>query len=83
MGYTITSEQSAIARTEAPETLRDLIKQRFRWMYGSLQVVWKHRIALFRPQYGALGMLVLPNNLFFQILFAFLSPIMDGWWWCP
>ena len=79
MGYIITSEQSAIARTEAPETLRDLIKQRFRWMYGSLQVVWKHRDALFRPQYGVLGMVVLPNNLFFQILFAFLSPIMDGW----
>jgi cellulose synthase/poly-beta-1,6-N-acetylglucosamine synthase-like glycosyltransferase len=50
----------AIAWTEAPETLDALLKQRVRWMYGTIQAVWQHRNMLFRPRYGWLGMLVMP-----------------------
>src|SRR3989440_920464 len=33
----------AIAWTEAPESVRTLARQRFRWAYGTLQCLWKHR----------------------------------------
>jgi hypothetical protein len=46
---------------EAPHNLRSLAKQRFRWAYGTLQCMWKHRDALLRPRYGALGFVAMPN----------------------
>ncbi|MGE4093130.1 MAG: glycosyltransferase [Candidatus Binatia bacterium] len=76
-GYTITYEDTAVAFTEAPDTVPAFVKQRFRWMYGTLQAAWKHRSALFHRQAGALGMLGLPNTFVFQIIFPLLSPVMD------
>ncbi len=76
-GKRIAYEDRAEALTEAPERIRDFVKQRFRWMFGTLQAAWKHRGALFRPKTGALGSVALPNVLFFQILFPLISPIMD------
>lgn len=43
VGYRVTYEQRALAQTEAPETLAALIKQRDRWMFGTLQAVWKQQ----------------------------------------
>jgi cellulose synthase/poly-beta-1,6-N-acetylglucosamine synthase-like glycosyltransferase/peptidoglycan/xylan/chitin deacetylase (PgdA/CDA1 family) len=77
LGYTIGYEESAIAWTEAPHDLRALAKQRFRWAYGTLQCMWKHRDALFRPRYGTLGFIAMPNVWIFQILFPLISPVMD------
>jgi cellulose synthase/poly-beta-1,6-N-acetylglucosamine synthase-like glycosyltransferase len=77
LGYSIGYEENAIAWTEAPDRLRTLAKQRFRWAYGTLQCMWKHRDALFRPRYGALGFIAMPNVWIFQILFPLLSPLMD------
>jgi peptidoglycan-N-acetylglucosamine deacetylase len=77
LGYTIGYEETAIAWTEAPDNLRSLAKQRFRWAYGTLQCMWKHRDALFRPRYGALGFIAMPNVWIFQILFSLISPVMD------
>jgi cellulose synthase/poly-beta-1,6-N-acetylglucosamine synthase-like glycosyltransferase/peptidoglycan/xylan/chitin deacetylase (PgdA/CDA1 family)/spore germination protein YaaH len=77
LGYKIGYEESAIAWTEAPHDLRSLAKQRFRWSYGTLQCMWKHRNALFRPRYGALGFVAMPNVWIFQILFPLISPVMD------
>lgn len=77
LGYKIGYEESAIAWTEAPDTVRALSKQRFRWSYGTLQCMWKHRDALFRPRYGALGFIAMPNVWIFQILFPLVSPVMD------
>src|SRR4030095_1040707 len=54
-----------------------LAKQRFRWAYGTLQCMWKHRDALLRPRYGALGFVAMPNVWIFQILFPLISPVMD------
>jgi hypothetical protein len=39
--------------------------------------MWKHRDALFRPKYGALGFIAMPNVWIFQILFSLISPVMD------
>ncbi len=77
LGYRIGYEETAIAWTEAPHNLRSLAKQRYRWSYGTLQCLWKHRDALFRPRYGTLGFVALPNVWIFQILFPLISPVMD------
>jgi peptidoglycan/xylan/chitin deacetylase (PgdA/CDA1 family)/spore germination protein YaaH/GT2 family glycosyltransferase len=49
-GWRVMYDQSAIAWTEAPQSVRQLARQRFRWAYGTIQCVWKHRkiIADFR-----------------------------------
>ena len=77
LGYRIGYEETAVAWTEAPHNLRSLAKQRFRWAYGTLQCMWKHRDALFRSRYGALGFVAMPNVWIFQILFSLISPVMD------
>jgi cellulose synthase/poly-beta-1,6-N-acetylglucosamine synthase-like glycosyltransferase/peptidoglycan/xylan/chitin deacetylase (PgdA/CDA1 family)/spore germination protein YaaH len=77
LGYNIGYEENAIAWTEAPDRLRSLARQRFRWAYGTLQCMRKHIDALFRPRYGTLGFVALPNVWIFQILFPLISPVMD------
>ncbi len=77
LGYSIVYEDRAIALTEAPDTLKGFIRQRYRWMYGTFQAAWKHADALFRPRYGSLGFVALPNIFVFQVLFPLVSPVMD------
>ncbi len=74
-GWRIVNDNTAMAYTEAPETLRNLAKQRFRWAFGTLQCLWKHRIALFR--YRAFGCIALPSLWVYQIIFPAVSPFMD------
>jgi cellulose synthase/poly-beta-1,6-N-acetylglucosamine synthase-like glycosyltransferase/spore germination protein YaaH/peptidoglycan/xylan/chitin deacetylase (PgdA/CDA1 family) len=76
-GYQIRYEESAVAFTEAPESTRDLAKQRFRWAFGTLQAAWKHRDATFNPAYGFLGWVALPSIWIFQVLLAVVSPFAD------
>jgi cellulose synthase/poly-beta-1,6-N-acetylglucosamine synthase-like glycosyltransferase/peptidoglycan/xylan/chitin deacetylase (PgdA/CDA1 family) len=77
LGYKIGYEGTAIAWTEAPDTLKGLAKQRFRWSFGTLQCMWKHKGALFNPRCGSLGFIAMPNVWVFQILFPLISPLMD------
>jgi peptidoglycan-N-acetylglucosamine deacetylase len=77
LGYQIVYEEEAISWTEAPETVSDLVKQRFRWSFGTLQCMWKHRDALFKKRYGALGFIAMPDVWIFQVLFSLISPAMD------
>ena len=79
MGYVVTYEDRAVALTEAPDTMRGFLRQRFRWMFGTLQVAWKHKDALLRPRCGLLGFFGLPNIWLYQIVFQLISPIMDLW----
>jgi poly-beta-1,6 N-acetyl-D-glucosamine synthase len=76
-GYTVVNCAEAIAVTEAPETLRQFMKQRFRWCYGIMQAFWKNKNACFHPKYGGLGMVSLPNILLFQILLPLFAPLAD------
>jgi cellulose synthase/poly-beta-1,6-N-acetylglucosamine synthase-like glycosyltransferase/peptidoglycan/xylan/chitin deacetylase (PgdA/CDA1 family)/spore germination protein YaaH len=75
-GKDVVYEPEAVAFTEAPDRLGGLIRQRFRWCYGTLQCVWKHRGAVFESTSG-LGKFSIPNVVIFQILFPLLSPFMD------
>ena len=76
-GYRVAFDDEAFAYTEAPDTVRNFIKQRFRWMFGTLQAAWKHRDTLFRPRYGFLGFFAVPNVFVFQVFFPLISPLMD------
>jgi spore germination protein YaaH/peptidoglycan/xylan/chitin deacetylase (PgdA/CDA1 family)/glycosyltransferase involved in cell wall biosynthesis len=74
-GYRLETDHSALAFTEAPDNLRSLLKQRFRWAYGSLQCLWKHRGALGR--HGFFGAVILPLQWLLQVLFQCLAPLID------
>ena len=76
-GWRIDYDQYAVAWTEAPETFRGLAKQRFRWAYGTLQCLWKHRGAIGGTRPRGLGWIGLPQAIVFQILLAAISPIID------
>ena len=76
-GYVIENENRAVAMTEAPEKLKQFIKQRTRWCFGVMQTFWKHRGAMLVPKYKGLGMWALPNMLVFQFIIPTFSPIAD------
>jgi peptidoglycan-N-acetylglucosamine deacetylase len=77
LGWRVTYDEEAVAWTEAPETPGALIRQRFRWTFGTLQSFWKHSSTLFRPKYGTLGFIALPNIFVFQIVLPLISPVLD------
>jgi cellulose synthase/poly-beta-1,6-N-acetylglucosamine synthase-like glycosyltransferase/peptidoglycan/xylan/chitin deacetylase (PgdA/CDA1 family)/spore germination protein YaaH len=75
LGYRVEYEDQALAYTEAPTNANGLMRQRFRWSFGILQSVYKHRGVFARK--GALGWVALPNILIFQILLPLVSPFID------
>ena len=74
-GWRVLNDSTAVAYTEAPETLSTLARQRFRWTFGTLQNLWKHLSGLFRN--GAFGWIALPSLWVYQVVFPAISPIMD------
>jgi cellulose synthase/poly-beta-1,6-N-acetylglucosamine synthase-like glycosyltransferase len=76
-GYTVRNCSKAISYTEAPETIRQFIKQRFRWSFGVMQCFWKHRDTVFNPRYKNYGMVAMPNILIFQLILPILAPLAD------
>ena len=75
LGYRVEYEDMALAFTEAPINANGLMRQRFRWSFGILQAVYKHRGVFARK--GALGWVALPNIVIFQILLPLVSPLID------
>lgn len=75
LGYSIVQENSAVAWTEAPMTVRGLFKQRLRWTYGNIQTLYKHRSMLCNPRYGALGMLTMPYALISVLVPLIFMPL--------
>ena len=69
--YKILQDHQAISYTEAPESIGALSKQRFRWTFGNIQSLWKHRGLVFNSEYGWLGMFALPS-----IVIAVTVPIV-------
>lgn len=74
-GWRVVYEDRAIAWTEAPSTVGDLWRQRYRWCYGTMQAVWKHRRAVAEAR--SIGVVGLPYALMFQVVVALLGPIVD------
>jgi cellulose synthase/poly-beta-1,6-N-acetylglucosamine synthase-like glycosyltransferase len=53
-------------------------RQRYRWCYGTLQSIWKHRRAMIeRGTAGHLGRRGIPYLLTFQVALPMLAPVID------
>lgn len=74
-GWRVVYEPRARAWTEVPATLRQLWRQRYRWAYGTMQAVWKHRGAV--RERSPLGLIALPWIAFTQVVLPLLSPAFD------
>ena len=76
-GWHVVYDPDAVAWTEAPETARGLMQQRYRWAFGTLQCLWKHRVILRSGRPAGLARVGLPQAWLFQIGFGLLSPLID------
>jgi cellulose synthase/poly-beta-1,6-N-acetylglucosamine synthase-like glycosyltransferase len=77
-GWEIVYEERARAWTEAPTTLQQLWRQRYRWSYGTMQAMWKHHGAIFKTgPAGRMGRVGLLNLAIFQVLLPALAPLID------
>ena len=77
-GWRVVYAPDARAWTEAPVTIGQLWRQRYRWCYGTMQAMWKHRHALVqRGASGRLGRRGLPYLLLFQVLLPIIAPSVD------
>jgi len=74
-GFQVNYEDRSLAFTEAPIDAKGLMRQRFRWSFGTLQAIWKHRAAFVRNK--AMGLFALPNILIFQMFLPLVSPFID------
>ena len=77
-GWRVVYAPDARAWTEAPASLGQLWRQRYRWCYGTMQAMWKHKRAVLEPgASGRLGRRGLPYLLAFQVLLPLLAPVVD------
>ncbi|MFJ3934053.1 MULTISPECIES: polysaccharide deacetylase family protein [unclassified Streptomyces] len=77
-GWRVVYAENARAWTEAPETVQQLWSQRYRWSYGTMQAIWKHRRALVeRGPSGRFGRVGLPLVSLFMVLAPLLAPLID------
>jgi cellulose synthase/poly-beta-1,6-N-acetylglucosamine synthase-like glycosyltransferase/peptidoglycan/xylan/chitin deacetylase (PgdA/CDA1 family) len=78
-GRRVVYAEDARAWTEAPSTLGDLWRQRYRWSYGTMQSVWKHKRALLTrdPRERRIGRIALPYMILFQIVLPIAAPLID------
>jgi len=76
-GWAVVYDPDAVAWTEAPETARGLMQQRYRWAFGTLQCLWKHRVILRSGRPAGLARIGLPQAWLFQIGFGLVSPLID------
>ncbi|MFL5908320.1 MAG: bifunctional polysaccharide deacetylase/glycosyltransferase family 2 protein [Solirubrobacterales bacterium] len=76
-GWKVVYEEEARAFTEVPGSLGGLWRQRYRWSFGTMQSVWKHRRAVLRRSEGPIGTIGLPSLIFFQIALPLLAPLID------
>ena len=72
-GWKIHYEPMAIAYTEAPEALLDIIKQRYRWTRGILQTLRKQKRLLTRSE----GNITTPISLWYMLFEGLAWPTMN------
>ena len=76
-GWRVVYEERARAWTEAPATWGELWRQRYRWCYGTLQAMWKHKAAVVERTGGHVGRRGIPYVVAFQVLLPLLAPLVD------
>jgi cellulose synthase/poly-beta-1,6-N-acetylglucosamine synthase-like glycosyltransferase/peptidoglycan/xylan/chitin deacetylase (PgdA/CDA1 family) len=77
LGWRIAYAEDAVAYTEVPASLGEMWRQRYRWSFGTIQAVWKHRAALVKREPGHVGRRGLPYLILFQIVLPALAPLVD------
>ena len=77
-GWRIHYEPAAVAYTEAPEALADVLRQRRRWAFGTVEVLAKHAGSMLRRSEGRVGLLGLPWMLLSQVLLPLGGPLADA-----
>jgi len=79
LGKRVVYVEDARAWTEAPSTLTGLWRQRYRWSYGTMQAVWKHKGAMLSrdPRQRRIGRRAIPYMIFFQIALPVAAPLID------
>ncbi|WP_236008719.1 glycosyltransferase [Actinomadura physcomitrii] len=83
-GYRVVYEEKAIAWTEAPSSLRQLWRQRYRWCHGTMQAMRKHRRSLVeRGASGRFGRRCLTYLAVFQVLLPLFAPAVRPLWALP
>jgi cellulose synthase/poly-beta-1,6-N-acetylglucosamine synthase-like glycosyltransferase/peptidoglycan/xylan/chitin deacetylase (PgdA/CDA1 family) len=76
-GWKVVYAEDARAFTETPGNWGGLWRQRYRWSFGTMQSVWKHRRAFLRRSAGRIGRIGLPYLVLFQIALPLLAPLID------
>jgi poly-beta-1,6 N-acetyl-D-glucosamine synthase len=76
-GWHVGYAEDARAWTEAPPSLGALWRQRYRWSYGTMQAVWKHKSAAWRPGEHRIGWIGIPYLVLFQIALPLMAPLID------
>ncbi|WP_416975120.1 bifunctional polysaccharide deacetylase/glycosyltransferase family 2 protein [Streptomyces sp. 4F14] len=77
-GWRVVYAENARAWTEAPESVQQLWSQRYRWCYGTMQAIWKHRRAVIeRGPSGRFGRVGLPLVSLFMVVAPLLAPLID------
>lgn len=77
-GWRVVYSENARAWTEAPESVQQLWSQRYRWSYGTMQAIWKHRGAIKdRGASGRFGRFGLPLVAAFMVVAPLLAPLID------
>jgi cellulose synthase/poly-beta-1,6-N-acetylglucosamine synthase-like glycosyltransferase/peptidoglycan/xylan/chitin deacetylase (PgdA/CDA1 family) len=77
-GARVVYEDDAVAYTETPHTVKNFLKQRFRWVYGTMQCFWKHKAAYAEPHGTVMSLVVLPNIFIFNIILPLIYPFADS-----
>ncbi|SEC99222.1 bifunctional polysaccharide deacetylase/glycosyltransferase family 2 protein [Streptomyces sp. PAN_FS17] len=77
-GWRVVYQEHARAWTEAPGSLKQLWSQRYRWSYGTMQALWKHRRSLTdKGPSGRFGRVGMPLVVIFQIVTPVFAPLID------
>ncbi len=76
-GWQVCHEGRAVAWTQVPADLASFIRQRFRWTFGTMQALWKHRAAVGAPHLRGLGLFTMPGAWFFQVFLVLAGPLFD------
>jgi len=89
-GHKIKYVPKAVAYTNSPEKWRHLLRQRFRWSRGGIQVIKKHRSMLFNRRFPGIGFFSLPVMgywyfhsaiiilIFLQVLLGYNTYFLSG-----
>jgi hypothetical protein len=77
-GKKVVYEPRSVAYTETPHSIKNFLKQRFRWVYGTMQCFWKHKKVMYERPASSMSLVVMPNIFIYNILLPLTYPLADS-----